>query len=234
MYSPISYDLTGNIDTKHYFNGEGRSWGIDVMLQKTRSRYFDGWISYSYNWTQHRDPSASAGAKSFETNLNTDAPFLNNDWYFPSYHRFHSLNLILNIKPVQHINIFTRFGLASGVQLSKRVGREPESYPVYIYNPATQSGEFIEKYFWPEIQDQNNRTTPSLQMDMKVSFYRVNNNGKTRVEAYFALENILSVLYWAQGNEVFNPYTGEIATGRTAASYGLPFPIPSFGVNLYY
>jgi len=228
MYVPLNFDHEGNIDTQYYFNGKGRIWGIDLMLKKARSRFWDGWISYSYNWTQHRDPDA----KDYELSVNSIP--ISNEWYFPYYHRFHSLNLVLNVRPIQRLNIFVRFGLASGEQIVKRTGSGPESYPVYIYDSNTHNGYFIEKYFWNEVQDKNNRTTPLMQMDIKVTFFYINKSGKVRMEAYSALENILSLLYTSQGNTYFNPYTGEVSEGRTSASYSLPFPIPSFGFKFSY
>jgi hypothetical protein len=228
MYVPLKFDLEGNIDTQYYFNGHGRIWGFDLLLKKKRSRFWDGWISYSYNWTQHRDPNAG----DFEMSVNSTA--ISNEWYFPYYHRFHSLNLILNVRPTQRVNIYTRFGFASGKQILKRVGSGPESYPVYIYDSHTDKGYFIEKYYWNEVWDKDNRTTPLMQMDIKISFLNSNTAGKVRFEAYSALENILSLLYTTQGNTYFNSYTGEVARGRTSASYSLPFPIPSFGFKFSY
>jgi len=159
---------------------------------------------------------------------------ISNEWYFPYYHRFHSLNLVLNVRPIQRLNILVRFGLASGEQIVKRAGSGPENYPVYIYDPNTYNGYFIEKYYWNEVQDKNNRTTPLMQMDIKATFFYINKSGKVRMEAYSAVENILSLLYTSQGNTYFNPYTGVVSKGRTSASYSLPFPIPSFGFKFSY
>ncbi|MCL2765154.1 MAG: TonB-dependent receptor plug domain-containing protein [Treponema sp.] len=231
MYAPLNFDLEGNKDTEYYFDGKGRAWGIDLMLRKTRSRFWDGWISYSYNWTQHLDPEGNLRGNAAR---HSDPNATDNEWYFPYYHRFHSLNLILNVRPVQRINIYTRFGLASGEQILKRVGSGPESYPVYIFDPHNGKSHFIEKFFWEEVRDKNNRTTPFMQMDMKISFFYTNKSGKVRLEVYNALENILSFLYISQGNTYFNPYTGEVAKGRTSANYSLPFPIPSFGLKITY
>ena len=166
--------------------------------------------------------------------MGVNSTIISNDWYYPSYHRFHSLNLVLNVRPVPNINIYTRFGLASGMQIIKRVGSGPENYPVYVYDPITDTGYFIEKYYWKEEWDKNNRTTPYMQLDMKISFFYSNKAGRVRLEAYSALENILSLLYTSQGNTYFNPYTGELATGRTSANYSMPFPIPSFGFKYSY
>jgi hypothetical protein len=128
------------------------------------------------------------------------------------------------------MNIYTRFGLASGTQLSRRVGDSPQSYPVYIYG----EDRFIEKFYWPSVLDENNRTTPSLPLDIKFSIFGGNKNGKTRYEVYVAVENLLALLYTAQGNTRFNEYTGEVDTGSNSASYDMPFPIPSFGFKISY
>jgi hypothetical protein len=219
MYMPVFIGLD-SADMQPRFDGEGRAWGIDLILQKQQSRFVDGWLSYSFNWTKYRDPDGLDG----------------NDWYFPSYHRFHNLNLVLNIKPTPRINIFTRFGLASGAQIEKLSGSSPVSYPVYIYDPGNPGGsQFIEKFFWLSELDGQNRATPSLQLDIKFSIYGKNNSAKkTRSEVYVALENVLALLYSSKGNANFNQYTGEIDTGIFAASYDLPITLPSFGFNYSY
>jgi len=209
-----------------YFDGEGMIWGVDVMLQKIQNRFWDGWLSYSYNWAKYREPNGKIGGMVRSGGNRGD------DWYFPSYHRFHNLNLILNVKPTQKINIYTRLGIASGGQFPKRDENGPKSSPVLIYN-GTES-YFIEEFFWNSVMDENNRTTPSLSMDIKISFFGGNKNGKTRYEFYFAVENALGLLYTPQGNTSYNNYTGEINEGGLSASYDIPIPIPSFGFKISY
>ena len=217
-YIPVYFDLD-DIDVQPQFDGEGKIWGIDLMAQKMQSRYWDGWVSYSFNWAKYRDPKGGTYQE---------------DWYFPYYHRFHNLNLVLNIKPVPRINIYTRFGIASGVPLSRRTGDGPISYPVYVYEKDNPDNHFIEKYYWPSVRDENNRTTPSLPMDIKFSIFGKNNTGKTRYELYVAVENVLALVYNAQGNTSFNTYTGEEDRGAYSAVYEIPVPIPSFGLKYSY
>ncbi|MDR0322003.1 MAG: TonB-dependent receptor plug domain-containing protein [Treponema sp.] len=212
-----------------HFDGEGIAWGIDVMLHKVQSRYWDGWLSYSFSWVKYHDPQGKASGTGLYGGNRGD------DWYFPTYHRFHNLNLVLSIRPVPRINIFLRFGIASGVLLSRRVGDGPLSYPVLIYKGEDgKDSYFIEKFYWPSVIDENNRTTPSFPMDVKLSFYGNNNNGKTRFEFYVAVENLLSLLYTAQGNTSVNQYTGEVDEGSTSANYEIPIPVPSFGFRISY
>jgi hypothetical protein len=221
-YIPIVTDSSG-VQPTPFLDGEGRIWGIDLMLQKLQSRYWDGWLSYSFNWTKYRDPNGANTGFSISGGSNEDG------WYFPSYHRFHNLNLIVNIKPIPRINLYTRFGIADGTQLAKIVG-PITSYPVYIL----EDNMFIEEYRRATVADENNRTTPSFPLDIKFSILGNNEAGKSRYEVYVAVENTLALLYTAQGNTTFNTYTGKEDTGSNSASYELPIPIPSFGFKLNY
>jgi hypothetical protein len=216
-----------SLDISPQFDGEGKAWGIDLMLQKTQSRYFDGWISYSYSWVKYRDPSSN------NASMGISGGGQGNDWYYPNFHRFHNLNLIVNIKPAQQFNFYTRLGLASGTQLARRIASGPTTYPVLMYEDSGDL-KFAQRYEWLSVRDENNRTSPTLTMDLKFSYFGKNHTGKTRYEIYLALENALSFIYLPQGNTSFNSYTGKVETGSNAASYGLPIPIPSFGFKLTY
>jgi len=227
IYVPIDATGTG-INPRPKMDGEGRVWGIDAMVQKFQSRFWDGWLSYSYNWANYRDPNSGNPDIGFSGGTQGE------DWYFPSYHRFHNLNLVLNIKPVRQFNIYTRFGIASGVQISKRNERGPQSWPVYVYDPDTGSAYFIEKFYWFSESGEKIRTTPSFPLDIKFSIFGKNSEGKTRYEVYFAIENILALLYSARGNTGYNQYTGDVMTGSNSASYEIPIPVPSFGFKYSY
>jgi hypothetical protein len=226
LYAPVNYVPGEKAEIGFQFNGEGRVWGIDLVLQKKQSRFWDGWISYSWNWAKYRDPDNGNPVYSLTNGEG-------NDWYFPYYHRFHNLNLVLNIKPAPRINIYTRFGLASGIPLEKLKGGKPLSYPVWMYDPVNGS-KLVEQYYWPTERDENNRTTPALPLDVKLSIFGNNRNGKINYEVYAAVENILVLLYSARGNSSFDPYTGEVIEGSNSASFEMPIPIPSFGVKIRY
>jgi hypothetical protein len=92
----------GNVRTvpDYKFNGKGRIVGFDFILQKLESRYWDGWLSYSFTWARYRNPDQYSDP--------------GNDWYYPYFHRYHNLNLVLNLKPSPSFHIGTRFGFASG------------------------------------------------------------------------------------------------------------------------
>jgi len=235
MYIPVMYETgfdageSTRVRIEPKFDGEGMVWGIDLMLQKLQSRFWDGWISYSYSWVNYREPS-SAGA-----NTGISGGRQGTDWYFPYFHRYHNLNLVLNFKPAPKFNIYTRFGIASGTQQSRRVGDGPESYPVFMYDPNNpEAVNLVERYSWPSVSDESNRTPFTLPLDVKFSIYGSNKAGKARYEVYVAIENLLALVYKPERDVSFNSYTGEVDSGGTRATYGMPVPIPSFGFKYSY
>jgi hypothetical protein len=231
MYVPVALDLN-DMDINPRFDGEGMVWGADIMLRKVQSRFWDGWLSYSFIWAKYRDPAGKDNA------IGVSGGNFGSDWYFPSYHRFHNLNLILNIKPVQNINIYFRFGLASGMPSSRRIGDNPTSYPVLMYDSASAThGEFIEKIYWSSSNftfssDESNRTPLSFPLDIKFSIFGGKKNGKTRYEIYIAVENILVLQYVTDENNRFTDTT--IDKNSNFANFDMPIPIPSFGFKISY
>ena len=233
----ISADLSGDaIVAAFHFDGIGHVWGFDFQLQKLESRYWDGWISYTFNWAEYYDPSGGGQGISMG-NVDTDS-----DWYFPSFHRFHNLNLVLNIKPVQWFNIGIRFGFASG-QPRDKVSDELETYPVQLIdeNGFPQTDEhgnplIIQKYRRVQLDNPGmERSSWSLPLDIKFSFFPVNRNGRSSMEIYLAGENLLSLVYTpTSGNTTFNEFTGKEDQGNAAGNFDIPIPLVSFGIKWRY
>ncbi|MDR2446485.1 MAG: TonB-dependent receptor [Treponema sp.] len=199
------------------FDGEGRIWGFDVMLQKASSRYWDGWISYSFNWARYRNPSSGAYTA---------------DWFYPNFHRFHNLNLVINIKPLRSFNIATRFGFASGSP--KTIAGEIASYPVIVLDENGSTVNIIQKYKRPSLYSDTERDGFALTWDVKASFFAYSRAGRGQMEVYIAVENILATLETRQRNTSFNSYTGKEDQGSNTASYQLPIPMPSIGFRWAY
>jgi hypothetical protein len=202
------------------FDGVGRVWGFDLMLQKISSRYWDGWISYSFTHARYRDPHG------VENELNvSDNESVGSGWYYPSFHRFHTLNMVVNIKPAPFFTLSTRLGFASGAP-QKKVGGIT-SYPVELAD-----GSLVEKYKRTAVYSNAERGGFSLPLDMKASFYTFDKKGKIKSEIYFAVENLLALVYTPRGNGEVNEYTGEVREG--SEEYELPIPMPSFGFKWSY
>ncbi|MDR2659990.1 MAG: TonB-dependent receptor [Spirochaetaceae bacterium] len=206
---------------RYNFDGEGRIYGFDLMLQKIDGRFIDGWISYSFNYAYYHDP------KSLEAFNGATFEDRSNNWYFPSFHRFSNLNLILNFKPLQNFNIYTRFGFASGVPKPKLGEKIP-------YTIAQEDGTIVKKYKRVSTYSDSERTSFALPMDVKFSWFFFYPNKKVRTEVYLAVENALSLIYRPKGNTTLNPYTGEEEEGSSTANFELPIPMISFGFKWSY
>ncbi|MDR3301399.1 MAG: hypothetical protein LBT01_02555 [Spirochaetaceae bacterium] len=207
--------------SNYYFDGEGHVGGFDMMLQRYDSKYLDGWISYTFNYALYRNPTA----------VDTNGNLTEGDWRFPSFHRFHNLNLVLNIKPSKRFNISVRFGFASGTPLS--VPGEIEWYPVLVQRPGVQP-YFIQKYKRTNYYSDTRRNGYSLPLDLKFSFFSFHKNGKTQGETYIAIENAMAFFKTRDKNTTFNAYTGTEVEGSDTASYQMPIPMISFGFTWSY
>jgi len=221
-----------NIAPTFHFDGIGNVGGFDLQLQKLESRYVDGWISYTFTWAQYYDPSASTNGSGI-SNGSTDTT---NSWYYPSFHRFHNCNIVLNIKPSQTITISNRFGFASG-QLRTRsiVDERIYSYPV-MYTDENGNSVIVQKYRRDVLYQVKERARWSLPWDLKVSFYPFNRKRRTNTEIYFAAENLTAIFYHPQQNDEnirFNEYTGREDSSSTAG-FGLSIPMVSFGFKWSY
>jgi len=221
---------SNNIKPDFHFDGVGNIWGFDLQLQKLESRYWDGWISYTFTWAKYNDPSGGGSGVNMG-NINT-----RNGWYYPSFHRFHNCNIVLNVKPVQWFHIGIRFGFASG-QPRNKVSDEIYPYPALLINEDDPANPvIIQKYGRDSWYDENERSAWSLPLDIKISFFLANRKGgRTIREIYVAAENLASLFYKPSGNTTFNAYTGkEDAGGSGAGGFNLPFPMISFGFKWRY
>jgi len=235
----IDADIFSSPDIKadFHFDGIGHVGGFDLQLQKLESRYVDGWISYTFTWANYLDPNAGGEG------VNMGSIDGASGWYFPSFHRFHNFNLVLNIKPTNQINIATRFGFASGQLTSKSRPGEKYSYPVIYVNVddnGNPSPEIMQKYDRETLETWSERAPWSLPLDIKFSFFLFNRKGRVTTEIYLAGENLLTIFpfypFQTGGNTRFNDYTGkEDNTGSSGMGmFDFPIPMLSFGFKWRY
>ena len=211
------------------FNGDGTVWGFDFMLQKFESRRWDGWLAYTFTHARYHEPeSPGSGLDSTMEPIVEDS-----DWYYPFFHRFHNLNLVLNFKPFRNLNIYTRLGLASG-RPKLEVG-DISSYEVILLDEnGIPTGQVIKKFKRSARYSDDSRTTWSIPLDMKLSYFLFNPRNKVQTEIYLAAENLFSLFYVAHANTSFNQYTGREDTGSDSASYEMPVPMVSVGFRWSY
>jgi hypothetical protein len=211
----------GNRYSKYRFDGQMKIWGFDLMIQKTFGRFFDGWISYTYNWARFKNPILSTRV----------GEVFEGDWRWPNYHRFHNLNLVLNIKPQKRFNIAARLGFASGVPLTLA---GPINQTLVVMMRDNKTSQLIQEYTREMYYDDERRDGFTLPLDLKFSFYTFNKNGKTQGEIYLAIENLLGGLKTKNSNTSFDSYTGEEIQGSDTANYQMPIPMISFGFTWTY
>ncbi|GMO30021.1 MAG: hypothetical protein Pg6A_18740 [Termitinemataceae bacterium] len=184
-----------------WFDGEGRVWGIDVMLQRAQSKYVDGWVSYTYTNALYRDPHGGGGAP----------------WYYPSYHRFHNLSLFMDIKPFNFLNIALRTGLASGAP--ERVSGGSGITPIFLDG----QNSYFELYERIPYDSAVNRGKLTFPLDIKLSFYFFDSKQRCRGEIYLSIENLLT--------EINKTEDERYGRNLTISTYELPIPMGSFGIK---
>ncbi|GHV61098.1 hypothetical protein AGMMS49587_04340 [Spirochaetia bacterium] len=234
---------SSSVDVGFGFDGDGRIWGFDLQLQKMQSRYIDGWISYTFTHAKYHEPTHSK----FSFGGIGEPEEEEDEWYYPSFHRFHNFNLVLNIKPVKRFNIAIRFGFASGLPITKINYGAVIPYPVQQadWDEATQkyipvkdadgNEVIIQKFGRPVISREKTRSAWSIPLDVKFSFFIFNKKGKVQTEIYLGAENLLSLVYRPQTTDTtYNEYTGKEDVGTNSASFGLPIPMVSFGFKWSY
>jgi hypothetical protein len=212
-----------------FYNGNGIVLGFDLMLQKLESRYWDGWLSYTFTHARYHEPERPSRGKVGEIE--------DSGWYYPYFHRFHNLNLVLNFKPFKNFSIYTRLGLASG--RPKPVVGEIHPYDVIVLtdtaepyiDPNSGLPLVIKKYKRESGYSDDSRTTWSIPLDLKLSYSIFKPQNKVLTEMYIAAENLASIVYVAQSNSRFNQYTGTEDTGSDSANYEMPVPMVSVGVK---
>ncbi len=208
-----------DIDVKD--DGLGHIAGFDLMLRKKAGRYLDGYLSYSFVYARYKNPTEPT------VNENQTAhgdPL--DEWYYPSFHRFHTLNLVLNYRPAPGWTISLMGTLATGMP-HRQLG-ESEIYPV-IYD-----GQIIERYRRTSFYSDTLRTELSCPIDLRISYSNYYKNSKVRWEYYIGAEDILVNLYKPKGGTTYDEYTGEeIADSRTA-DFNIGIPVISVGYKISY
>ncbi|GMO49027.1 MAG: hypothetical protein Ta2G_05550 [Termitinemataceae bacterium] len=223
--------------TKYYFDGISHIYGFDFMLHKMKGRFISGWISYTFTYARYKNPQSEYA---FENAKFRDD--YEDHWFFPDFHRYSYLNLVLNWTITKNFNLYTRFGIATGVpelehgtpEVTNKeevaAGAKPKYGRTNIYSDTARTDWILNKetgkYEW----------SPTMPLDIKFSWFIINPNGKAQTEVYFAVENLLSLIssLRPKSGTTLNPNTGEEVEGGQTANYGLPIPMISFGFKWSY
>lgn len=152
-----------------------------------------------------------------------DAPL--DEWYYPNYHRFHTLNLVSNWHFAKGWTFTIKGTLATGAP-KKEVG------PVTCYAARMEDGTIIQRYSRSSIYSDTLRTQISCPIDLRISYQWKSNKDKFNWEFYFALQDIFVNLYSPKGEKSFNSYTGEPSENAESVDFSIGVPIPSLGIKM--
>lgn len=178
----IFYRLIDSIDNdtldvdyinKAFCDGTGHVFGFDTMLQKKNGRYLDGYLTYSFIFAKYYNPFSPEKNKTATIKIKSDQEDPLGEWYYPYFHRFHTLSAVLNYRPRNGL-VFTVTGaIVSGV-------------PVDYDNPLNQ--------LFTDTENPPKRTRISFPTNFRIGWSNYYKNSKIQYEWYFGVENILGFM----------------------------------------
>lgn len=211
-----------NVDLIAKSNGKGYVFGIDTMIEKKSGDKWDGYISYSFIYSKLKNP-AEIQSNEYARSIVSGAPL--DEWYYPSYHRFHTINLVSNWHFGKGWTFTVKGTIASGTPKNENGG-------ITCYAARMPDGSVVQRYTRSSIYSDTLRTDISCPVDLKISREWKTNGGKTSWEYYFAIQDIFVNLYSPKKDRSFNQYTGEMSDTAESADFSMGIPIPSFGLKV--
>lgn len=204
-------------------DGVSYTLGFDLMIQKKFGRKFDGYLTYSFVYARYLNPTKPEydGQMSMVPDW---CPI--DEWYYPSFHRFHNLNLVLNYRPVEGLTLTVAGTLATGAPRSE-VG-DVTSYLVNI------GGTDVEKFGRTSSYSDTLRNDISIPVDIRIAYSAYFKGTKIKWESYIGAEDVFINLYTPRGNKAFDSWTGEDLENGDQADFGIGMPMISFGFKVSY
>lgn len=215
-YKGNKASLTGKND------GIGYSYGFDLMLQKKAGTWYDGYISYSFINAKFKNPTSPV-----HDNQVTMRGEPLNEWYYPEYHRFHTINLVTNFHPTSHWDIMVKGTIASGTPLR-------ENGELFCYPVVMEDGTVIQRYSQNSKYSDTLRSQWSCPVDLRVAYKFDTMGGKLKWEIYGGAQDIFVNLYQPKAGETFDAYTGEKSDVPSTASFSIGIPLINIGFKLSY
>ena len=211
---------TGNVLYKN--DGIGYSYGFDLMLQKKTGKWYDGYISYSFINAKFKNPSTPE----FDNQVTMRGEPLD-EWYYPEYHRFHTVNLVANFHPTSHWDIMVKGTFASGTPLR-------ETGEIFCYPVVMEDGTVIQRYSQHSWYSDTLRSQISCPVDLRVAYKFETRGGKLKWEIYGGAQDIFVNLYSPKAGSTFDAYTGETSDVPSSVGFNIGIPLINIGFKLTY
>lgn len=214
-------------------DGIGHVGGFDMVIERRAARRWDGYLSYSFIYARYRNPRTDGETAGL---ISDEASEPRGRWYYPPFHRFHTLNLVFNFKPTDRLTITPSLTFASGNPVPAY--GDVVLRPALVYgdpaNPTTVT-DIYEVYSREERYDDDNRNGWTLPVNLRIAWHRTGPLSRVSREVYLAAEDILSPLLVRiappSAAEQVDTYTGEVTRD---ADQQLSFPIISIGFRVTY
>ena len=221
----VSTAASGYADTNMIYkdNGKGHVFGIDTMIEKKIGGKWDGYLSYSFVYSRLKNPS-SVGANDYVESM-YNAPL--DEWYYPNYHRFHTLNVVSNWHFGKGWTFTVKGTLATGAP-KQGIGS------VTCYAAQMDDGTVVQRYSRSSYYSDTLRTQISCPIDLRLSYQWKTHNDKASWEFYIAAQDIFVNLYTPKGDKSFNKYTGEPSDTADSVDFSIGMPIPSLGIKVQF
>ena len=201
-------------------DGIGYSYGFDLMLQKKTGKWFDGYISYSFINAKFKNPTAPEYANQITMR---GEPL--DEWYYPEYHRFHTLNLVTNFHPTSHWDFMLKGTIASGTPVR-------ETGDLFCYPVVMENGTVIQRYSQHSYYSDTLRSDWSCPVDVRIAYKFDTMSGRLKWEIYGGAQDIFINLYQPKAGSTFDEYTGETSDVPSTASFSIGVPLINIGFKL--
>ncbi|MCK9169556.1 MAG: TonB-dependent receptor plug domain-containing protein [Treponema sp.] len=216
----------GNVKYSVRTDGRGYVAGFDTMLQKKGGEKLDGYITYSFVYARFLNPYT----KDYSSEETSGGDPLDT-WYYPSFHRFNTVNLICNWRPRPGMTLTVKATVATGTPMEEEGG--VTSYAAVIPN-EDGTNTVVQRYTRSSVYSDTLRTQISCPVDLRLSVSNYYRHSKVRWEWYVGANDIFVNLYSPKANKSLNRMTGKESDTGQDADFNIGFPMPSVGMKISY
>lgn len=203
-------------------DGKGHVFGIDAMVEKSAGSAWDGYISYSFVYARFMNPAGN-----YEGKVITPMFGEVNEWCYPEYHRFHTVNLVSNWHFGKGWTLTAKATLATGTP-KKKTGN------LTCYASTMEDGTVVQRYTKSSVYSDVLRNDISCPVDLRLSYQWMSKNEKAKWEFYIAAQDIFVNLYSPKGDKSFNSNTGEMSDVEQNIEFNIGLPMPSLGIKVQF
>lgn len=222
-------DRRDPLNIVYYSAGDGKGYtcGGDLMIEKKKEGFVDGYISYSFLYARFFNPAVPL----YDTQ-STDSGDPLGIWYYPSFHRFHTANYAVNFRFENDITFTIAGSVATGAPLKVKIDKSSSYRDEGYWDPSMDENLNIQIY------SDTYRSIVKWPIDMRFSKAGTfKKNPDQTWEVYVALKNVMALMELNRqmnnlGIDNAEPTSGWVI-GESPYKIDMGIvPIPSFGFKM--